>query len=126
MKPIKLAVISDIHAGEGARARDLCPTSVKTRTSILDDDYQDKFFKFVSDNHLAADYLVLPGDVTHKAHPEEVQLASEFVVAAAKALSIKETNIIFVPGNHDVDWSVMSLPDATGLRRKQRYDPIRN
>lgn len=126
MNKLRIAVISDIHAGEGARARDLCPTTFKTRASILDDDYQGKFFQFVSDNCLSADYLVLPGDVTDTAHPEEVQLASEFIVAAAKALGVKETNIVFVPGNHDVDWTVMSSPDATGLRRKQRYDPIRN
>lgn len=35
------------------------------------------------------------------------------------------TNIVFVPGNHDVDWSVLDPSDTTGIRRGQRYDPIR-
>lgn len=29
-----------------------------------------------------------------------------------------------VPGNHDVDWSVLNIPDASGLRKKQRYEPL--
>jgi predicted phosphodiesterase len=30
-----------------------------------------------------------------------------------------------VPGNHDVDWSILDPTDTTGFRRSQRYDPIR-
>ena len=31
---------------------------------------------------------------------------------------------MFVPGNHDVDWTVLKADDTTGVRWKQRYDPI--
>src|ERR1022692_3586827 len=78
-------------------------------------------FQTVS-KRLKADYLILPGDMTHSARPEEVQIASEFIGKACAALSVNPNNIVFVPGNHDVDWSVFDKPDTTGFRRAQRYD----
>ena len=43
----------------------------------------------------------------------------------AKALNVPLKRVIFVPGNHDVDWEVLKLEDTTGLRRAQRYTPIK-
>ena len=132
MNKIHLAVISDIHVGDGARARDLCPEKNSkgvpsaAYTDQVDDRYQQKFIHFVRDRNITADYLLLPGDVTHEAQPDEVKIASGFVAAAAAALEVKRDNIIFVPGNHDVDWAVLKLADSTGLRSAQRYDPIRH
>jgi UDP-2,3-diacylglucosamine pyrophosphatase LpxH len=124
MKKIKLAVLSDIHAGTGARARDLCPPD--RNATKIDDNYQDKFIRFLDKEALKADFLVLPGDVTHTAQPDEVELASSFVTRVANQLGVPVSRTIFVPGNHDVDWSVLKLPDTTGLRKTQRYDPLRH
>lgn len=125
MNKLQLAVISDIHVGEGARAKDLCPAGVPGRDNKPDDKYRDKFLKFLEKNNIKADYLVLPGDVTNHAEPNEVQIASDFIVDAARVLAVND-NIVFVPGNHDVDWSVLDLNDATGVRRDERYIPIRH
>jgi Icc-related predicted phosphoesterase len=126
MKKIKLAVISDIHVGGGARAKDLCPPNDPGRETMPDEKYREKFVHFITSNKIKADYLVLPGDVTHRAHPEEVKIASEFVQEARLALDVKAENIVFVPGNHDVDWSVFDARDTTGIRHAQRYDPIKS
>jgi UDP-2,3-diacylglucosamine pyrophosphatase LpxH len=83
--------------------------------------YRRNFIDFVKKRSISADYLVLPGDVTHRAQPQEVSLASEFILQAADALNIRHDRIVFVPGNHDVDWSVFDPADTTGVRWEQRY-----
>ena len=69
---MKLAVISDLHVGLAARAKDLCPEppavprkDFLTYNSKTDNDYRSRFVRFVQDQHLTADYLILPGDITH-------------------------------------------------------------
>jgi len=121
---IKLAVISDLHVGKAARAKDLCPSP--HNAGMIDDTYQQKFCDFVRANELQADYLLLPGDITDSAQPDEVQIASEFIATATKALGVAPERVFFVPGNHDADWSVLQQDDSTGLRWKQRYDPLRH
>lgn len=79
----------------------------------------------VAAEKISADYLILPGDVTNRADPDEVALASEIVEKIAKILGIDTGNIAFVPGNHDVDWSALKTPDAQDLRWSQRFDPIK-
>lgn len=119
--PLRIAVISDLHVGVSARARDLCPSD----SNAPETGYRQKFLAFIATARLSADYLVLPGDVSNHATPEEVSLASDVVIEIAAALGVAMDRVFFVPGNHDVDWSVMSgKGDPTGLRMGQRYDPI--
>lgn len=127
---MRLAVLSDLHVGLGARAKDLCPvppaSARKSRDRYNRKDeasYRRVFTDFVR-GRITADYLVLPGDLTNQATPEEVQLASDFVLEAADAMGVPHNHIVFAPGNHDVDWSVLNSPDSTGVRWGQRYDPI--
>lgn len=129
---INLAVMSDLHIGLAARAKDLCPeppaASRKHRAKYnakTDNAYRERFLQFVREKGITAHYLVLPGDLTNRADPQEVQLASEFVLQAADALNVSPDKIVFTPGNHDLDWSVFDRNDVTGLRRQQRYDPMR-
>jgi 3',5'-cyclic AMP phosphodiesterase CpdA len=128
---IKLAVMSDLHIGLAARGKDLCPeppkSSRKERSKYhnkTDNTYRQKFLQFIQQKEITADYLVLPGDITNKALPEEVEIASEFVLQAADALTVKQDKIVFTPGNHDVDWLVSGQADRTGVRWGQRYDSI--
>lgn len=128
---MELAVISDLHVGLAARAKDLCPepAAEKRKDRIkykakAENAYRQKFVQFVQENAITADYLVLPGDVTHRAQPQEVEIASEFILQAADALKVKHDRIVFVPGNHDVDWSVFDPADRTGVRWEQRYAPV--
>lgn len=119
--PLKLAVVSDMHVGSGARARDL---STQVSDVHVDDNYRQRFLDFVKREKIRADFLVLPGDVSHRAQPEEIQLASEVVAEIAEALGVPMERCVFVPGNHDVDWEVLKLTDHTGFRKQQRYAPI--
>ncbi len=130
---IKLAVMSDLHVGLAARAKDFCPEPPANRRRDrsrydrkVEDNYTQQFIEFLQQEEITADYLVLPGDLTNKAHPEEVELVSEFILRAADALGVQHEKIVFAPGNHDVDWSVLDSGDNTGVRWEQRYIPIGN
>ncbi len=130
---IRLAVMSDLHVGLAARAKDLCPEPPVTARKHRDrynrkteDAYRRKFIEFVLNkkDEITADYLVLPGDITNRADPPEVKLSSEFILQAADALTVPHDNIVFAPGNHDVDWTAFDPNDNTGVRWGQRYIPI--
>lgn len=123
MKPIKLAVLSDLHVGEKSRAKDFRPTDTGRMGDV---DYKKNFLEFISKKKISADYLIIPGDITNKAQPNEFRLASQIVSEIARAFSINDNKIIFVPGNHDADWMPMKNDptDKTGFRKAQRYEPI--
>ena len=121
MNPITLAVVSDMHVGRSARSRDLCPYD---DGEGLDDDYVRHFIDFVRSEQIEADYLVVPGDASHTAAPVEFERASAAVLSIATQMGVNEDRILFVPGNHDVDWNVLNDPDPTGFRKKQRYGPL--
>ncbi len=122
MEPMKIAVFSDVHVGSGARAKDLCPPP--RNKGKVDDKYVDKFLGFIREFKLRADYLLIPGDITESAQPEEVQLASDLVNAVSDALGVPPSQVAIVPGNHDVDWAGLTPEDPTGYRWKHRYDTI--
>lgn len=119
-----IAVVSDLHVGADTRAVDMNPYADKSRST--DANYVDKFIAFVVANKLSADYLLIPGDITNKAAPDEFQLASAQLRRISDALRVPADHIVFVPGNHDVDWSVMKAGgDANSkFRFSQRYAPL--
>jgi predicted phosphodiesterase len=117
-----IAIVSDLHVGDGARSRDLDPND--DGSGIRDEKYIEQFAKFCQTQGIKANALVIPGDITNHATPDEFQLASEKLNAIALALEVPTDRILFVPGNHDVDWDVMKIPDKSGTRRKQRYQPL--
>lgn len=123
MPKINLAVISDLHIGYGARSREFCPHEDATQ---VDEGYLSKFLQFVESNDIKADYLIVPGDITGKAAPLEFSLASETIISIAKALGVSEEKILFVPGNHDKDWSVQpqAVADETGGGAAQMYGAL--
>ena len=125
MNPLIIAVMSDLHIGKNARSSDLCPKHHTSRG--IDKDYRNRFKAFVKQNSIKADYLIVPGDITDQADPDQMSLASEVLIEFAKALHLTRKKIIFAPGNHDVDWSVLKASaDKTGFRKKQRYAPLKH
>lgn len=124
MKMLNIAVLSDLHIGNGARAKDLCPYE---NNNVVDSDYVGKFIDFIKKNKIRANYLIISGDISHEGQPDEFILASKLIIQIADTLKVHKKNIFIVPGNHDVDWSIIkNYPqDKSGLRIKQRYDPIK-
>ena len=131
-----MAVLSDLHVGPGARAKDLCPAGIDSHA--IEDAYKDTFLTFLRKNSIVASYLVLPGDISHFGDPSEVKLASQVISEVAKMLKVKRDHLIFVPGNHGSALTncVPNTPiDANGkltlskigiAKTKASYDPRGN
>src|ERR1043166_6887006 len=121
-----LGVISDLHVGQAARASDLRPD--RDKTGCIEDDYVEQFLTFLDESALKLDYLLLPGDMSHQAVPNEFALASTIVKRIATKLDLPIDRILFVPGNHDVNWTVLkdATEDTTGVFSGLRYAPLTN
>ena len=124
---MKIAIVSDIHAGMDSVAQDLCPRELlqteqdNIAFSNKRENYVNDFLAFVKDTKLSADYILVPGDVTDKAHPMEAKLASECLQKIGTALSVPSDKILFVPGNHDSNWRFHDIADKTGIMWAHRY-----
>lgn len=51
------------------------------------------------------DYLVVSGDITDRAQPDEYEAAYALLSQLMDRLSLSAARCIVVPGNHDVDWN---------------------
>nr|WP_227027784.1 metallophosphoesterase [Corallococcus soli] len=51
------------------------------------------------------DYLVISGDITQRATPQEFEQARHFVSRLIQQFSLTAQRCIIVPGNHDLDWN---------------------
>lgn len=120
MTPLTIAVLSDLHVG-GARSKDLYPPGEIPSDDVVDDNYIRQFTDFVRDEDLCADYLVVPGDVSNGGRVEQVELAAASIASCAQALGVDSDKILFVPGNHDVDWWAFRDNDTTGHYARLRY-----
>jgi predicted phosphodiesterase len=127
MKPITLAVMSDLHIGR-ARAKDLWPHQERTperqrefETQIIDTNYRQRFLDFVRTEKISADYLVIPGDISNEGQHAELHLASTIIREVADGLGVESGKILYVPGNHDSDWEMMKRVDPTGFYKSIRY-----
>jgi hypothetical protein len=123
----KIAVISDLHVGD-ARAKDLYPGNLEgarqaARDVVVDQNYVDTFIAFLASNDLRADYLLVPGDVSHGGKPAQIAHAARVIRRCADALAIPADRVLFVPGNHDVNWDVLQLEldDGSGVLGRLRY-----
>lgn len=106
---MKIALISDLHVGDGARSNDLKPAASLTEG---ENGFLDRFEDFCKDADIYADYLVVTGDVTNRASDEEIQHASHVITHVAECMKVDKENVIYVPGNHDVNWRVIGEDDS--------------
>jgi len=59
-------------------------------------------------------YIVLSGDITEKAHSEEFNDAANVIEKILDGLNIDRTNILSIPGNHDVNWNLSMYSQEAG------------
>src|SRR4051794_38782117 len=108
----RIAIISDIHIGPAARAKDLAPSP--GADDRRDAQFLHRFESFVRNEGLSADLLIVAGDITSEAKHSEFMHASTIVLKVAEWLGVERDKIFFVPGNHDVNWDTLKRPgDAT-------------
>ncbi len=93
--PIRILHLSDLHVG-------------------VEDDPISLLQPLVADLHEKnewlgverLDYLVVSGDITNRASPQEFEKAYRFVSGLIDEFGLTAQRCIIVPGNHDLDWNV--------------------
>ena len=123
---MRILVISDLHIGEKARGKDLCPNG---SNKWLDENYKQDFINYIRRENIAANYIVITGDISDSATPEQFEVGYRFVKEIADVANVPYDNILIVPGNHDVDWRILDIAEnQTGrsleYRKKHRYDSL--
>jgi WD40 repeat protein len=86
---INILHLSDVHIGKS--------TAIQHNISLTND-------LMTNLNVRKLNYLVVSGDFTNAATPEEYATAAQLVNEIAKAFKLSKDRIILAPGNHDVDW----------------------
>ena len=105
---MKIVVLSDLHTGTASIAQDF---TLGDSTNGVKLGYLDDFKAVVEKENIKADYLIVPGDITHRAEHLEFELAASNIQKCAEILNVPAENIFFVPGNHDSHWD--SEKDST-------------
>jgi 3',5'-cyclic AMP phosphodiesterase CpdA len=127
---MRLLVISDLHIGIKAMAKDLCPYP---STDFKDEKLVEKFLEYLDDYQKRVgtfDYLVIPGDITHQSNLSEYDCGQAFLNRVLTRIGLTESEVVFVPGNHDVDWSVLegkTIYDAErNFRKRHKYNTLKD
>ncbi|QTH64544.1 metallophosphoesterase [Psychrosphaera ytuae] len=119
---MKIAIISDLHIGDYARAKDFTPND--SEHSIIDD-YLGSFSKKFSDDEYKCDALLIAGDITNKAQYEEFELAEERIKDIADILKVPHDAIFLTPGNHDSNWELGRSIKSQGVSDEQQIREAR-
>ncbi len=108
---MKIAVISDLHIGDGARSIDLIPKSL-IKANHSENNFIKRFSEFVKKESITADYLLLPGDITNSGTETEVLHSEKVLQELQSSLGGENVKIIYIPGNHDIDRSLTKCDDT--------------
>jgi small GTP-binding protein len=91
--PIRILHLSDLHVGAGDDPIHL----LQPLMADLNDPTDGLGVECL-------DYLVISGDITNRATPEEFEKAHAFVSELIQRLGLTAERCIIVPGNHDLHW----------------------
>lgn len=127
---MKILVLSDLHVGVKSRAKDLCPyPESRYKDDKLTDSFIESVKNYQKDNG-NIDYLIIPGDITHQSNLIEYDYGSKFISRLLREIGLEKEKVIYVPGNHDVDWSVLKgdtiYPEEIEYRTKHKYNTLKD
>ncbi|MFE8597103.1 metallophosphoesterase [Archangium violaceum] len=91
--PIRILHLSDLHVGAGDDPISLFQPLVADLSDTQDGLGVERL-----------DYLVISGDITNRATPEEFEKARELVSRLIEQFGLTAERCIIVPGNHDLHW----------------------
>jgi len=100
---MKILVISDLHIGSAARAKDFSTDADEGSSAIVENFTQD-FRELVARENINATHLLIAGDITNRGESIEFDLAEKRIKDISQILEIPYSNVFFVPGNHDGNW----------------------
>jgi 3',5'-cyclic AMP phosphodiesterase CpdA len=87
---MKIVVLSDLHTGTASIAQDF---TLGDSTNGVKLGYLDDFKAIVEKENIKADYLIVPGDITHRAEHLEFELAASNIQQCAEILNVPAENV---------------------------------
>jgi len=106
--PLRILHLSDLHVGAGDDPLRLLQPLV--------DDLRDRQEGLDVER---LDYLVISGDITNRAAPEEFERARELVSGLIQEFGLTAERCIIVPGNHDLHWDT----EVYTFKKKRQVTP---
>jgi DNA repair exonuclease SbcCD nuclease subunit len=70
--------------------------------------------KFIKENSLDVNFIIVSGDVSYSSKPEEYEIAANFLDRLLKISNLDKKDLFLVPGNHDVDRTAIT-PGAQAI-----------
>ena len=135
---MRILILSDLHIGPSARCLSLVPEvdrldkDGKPDHGFLkeksDQEYIKRLETLKNAKGVEIDYLILAGDLTDKATIEQFEHFDWFLSEVQKIFNLPTDKILFTPGNHDVDWSILKgTPkiNNNSTRFNARYDSLK-
>ena len=98
--------LSDIHFGQETGGRVIVHNDVKNR--LVED--VERFFKKFAGRKAAG--IIVTGDIAFSGKPDQYKEAGRWLDSVAKAAACEITDILVVPGNHDIDRDEISQATA--------------
>jgi UDP-2,3-diacylglucosamine pyrophosphatase LpxH len=92
-EPVRILHLSDLHMHAGSDVESLLQPLV----ADLRDDKEGLGLK-------SLDYLIISGDLTERATPQEFEQAQRFVSGLIEEFTLTAQRCIIIPGNHDLSW----------------------
>lgn len=125
---MKILIISDLHVGEKARTKDLCPYPVgENKDTFLVPSFLESI-KIENEKGLI-DYVVIPGDIADKSSASEYKCFSDFIDKLHIELNLNIDKFLFIPGNHDANWECFKdalTDEQVRIAKLQQYDNIKD
>lgn len=99
--------LSDLHFGTHNRFSDCDPKELAKRFNIAIEESKKDLLIDATIN-----LVVITGDIVESGLPKEYNEAKEFLDALSGELKIDHKYFIFVPGNHDICWSLSQIAES--------------
>lgn len=96
--------LSDLHFGDVHAYRNPLSSNKKICNEMLIDDLLDDIKAFNENAIEEIGLVIISGDLTWKADTHEFSNAEKFAEQLCKELGLSPQHVIFVPGNHDIEW----------------------
>lgn len=112
-EPLRILHLSDLHMKAGADVEELLQPLI----ADLRDAREGLGLRRL-------DYLVLSGDLTNCASPEEFEQARRFVSRLIELFGLTAQRCVIVPGNHDLNWDEENLYEFR-TRRQVKLEQLK-
>jgi len=109
--------LSDLHF------RDRSDNEIYNSNIVLDALLED-IEKLRSERALAADFIVVTGDIAYSGKPAQYEQAEKFFEKLLEATNLQKKQLFLVPGNHDVDRKAISPFTNDALHTLSNHEKV--